>query len=291
MENLDLNIENYELEDILNLFQLSYDFNEVSLKKAKHIVKRTHPDKSKLKPEIFIFFLRAYNVLYYLYEFRNRVDQKECDYKNIINEANNDENIGITISKFKNHEDFNNIFNELFESNKLKDQCNETGYEEWFKSNEDVCDVTVSGTREMTEFIMQQKEKASVLVKHTAIEELADNTSYELSRDAPTNYSSSIFSKLGYEDLKKAHQETLIPVTEKDFNDREKYNSLTHILQKRSEQNTEPLSLIQSKQFITERETKNKSIDTMRAFKLAKQTEEALNIQKRVLYRFNELGN
>ena len=46
MENLDLNIENYELEDILNLFQLSYDFNEVSLKKAKHIVKRTHPDKS-----------------------------------------------------------------------------------------------------------------------------------------------------------------------------------------------------------------------------------------------------
>ena len=69
MENLDLNIENYELEDILNLFQLSYDFNELSLKKAKHIVKRTHPDKSKLKPEIFIFFLKAYKVLYHLFEF------------------------------------------------------------------------------------------------------------------------------------------------------------------------------------------------------------------------------
>ena len=38
MEELDLNIDNYELNDLLNLFQLDYDFDESGLKKAKKIV-------------------------------------------------------------------------------------------------------------------------------------------------------------------------------------------------------------------------------------------------------------
>ena len=56
MESVDLDIDNYELDDILNLFQLSDNFDVEELKKAKRIVKETHPDKSKLNPEIFIFF-------------------------------------------------------------------------------------------------------------------------------------------------------------------------------------------------------------------------------------------
>jgi hypothetical protein len=37
MNNLDLDIQNYNLEDILKLFHLNYNFNEVDLKGAYRI--------------------------------------------------------------------------------------------------------------------------------------------------------------------------------------------------------------------------------------------------------------
>ena len=35
MDNFDLNIDNYDLEDLLNLFHLNYEFDENDLKRAK----------------------------------------------------------------------------------------------------------------------------------------------------------------------------------------------------------------------------------------------------------------
>ena len=48
-QEIDLNIENYDLEDLLNLFQLNYSFNIDDLKKrSKKMVLKLHPDKSGL---------------------------------------------------------------------------------------------------------------------------------------------------------------------------------------------------------------------------------------------------
>ena len=58
MEDIDLNIDNYNLEDILNLFNISYNFNEEDLKNAKKIVLHSHPDKSKLDKKYFLFFTK-----------------------------------------------------------------------------------------------------------------------------------------------------------------------------------------------------------------------------------------
>ena len=46
-DEFDLDIENYELEDILNLFKLQYNFVEADLKKAYRIALKLHPDRSK----------------------------------------------------------------------------------------------------------------------------------------------------------------------------------------------------------------------------------------------------
>ena len=51
MENLDLNIHNYELNDLLALFKLPFHFDDSDLKNAKRIVLKTHPDKSGLDKE------------------------------------------------------------------------------------------------------------------------------------------------------------------------------------------------------------------------------------------------
>jgi len=72
-ETLDLDIDNYELEDILDLFKIySTDFNEADLKKAKQMVLKTHPDKSNLQPEYFLFFSKAYKTLHSIWEFRRQ---------------------------------------------------------------------------------------------------------------------------------------------------------------------------------------------------------------------------
>lgn len=59
MENLDLNIHNYELNDLLGLFELPFHFDDSDLKNAKRIVLKTHPDKSGLDKEYFLFFFSS----------------------------------------------------------------------------------------------------------------------------------------------------------------------------------------------------------------------------------------
>ena len=50
---MDLNINNYDLDDILNLFKLDYQFDIHDLKKAKKTMLKLHPDKSRLDPKYF----------------------------------------------------------------------------------------------------------------------------------------------------------------------------------------------------------------------------------------------
>ena len=53
MSEVDLDIENYELEDILNLFKLQYNFVEADLKRAYRMALKLHPDKSGLDKQYF----------------------------------------------------------------------------------------------------------------------------------------------------------------------------------------------------------------------------------------------
>ena len=64
MENFDLNLDNYNLDDLLRLFRVNYDLDEDQMKKAKLIALRTHPDKSGLPKEVFMFFSEAYKVYF-----------------------------------------------------------------------------------------------------------------------------------------------------------------------------------------------------------------------------------
>jgi hypothetical protein len=51
-ESMDLDINNYELTDILNLFKLPVMFDDKHLKQAKVTVLHMHPDKSKLPKDV-----------------------------------------------------------------------------------------------------------------------------------------------------------------------------------------------------------------------------------------------
>ena len=84
--NLDLNIDNYSLDDILQLFRLSSDFDEADMKEAKKMVLKMHPDKSRLDAKYFLFFSKAYKVLYSIYEFKQKSQTQKIEdatYENV----------------------------------------------------------------------------------------------------------------------------------------------------------------------------------------------------------------
>ena len=78
-ETHDLDIDNYNLTDLLNLFHLQFDFNENDLKRAKLMVYKMHPDKSNIDNKYFIFFNKAYKTIQKVYYFKRKKQQNSYD--------------------------------------------------------------------------------------------------------------------------------------------------------------------------------------------------------------------
>jgi len=142
METLDLDINNYELHDILALFKLDKDFSESDLKKAKQLVLKMHPDKSKMDPKFFLFFSKAYKTLYSIYNFKNKsMNKSETDYETIV--GNEEKNAVLhdffeSNKKLQQPRHFNRWFNEQFEKNRIVTETETKGYGDWLKSEEDI---------------------------------------------------------------------------------------------------------------------------------------------------------
>ena len=65
--SVDLDIDNYNLEDILSLFKVPLNFNKEDLKTVKKMTLMTHPDKSGLDKDYFLFYSKAYKKLHGIY--------------------------------------------------------------------------------------------------------------------------------------------------------------------------------------------------------------------------------
>ena len=113
--------------------------------------------------------------------------------------------------------DFNKWFNKMFEKVKVNDDDVDSGYGKWFKSDEDVNEETVTNKRDMEAVFNKKKAASRELVLHKGVNELVHGGGYDLTRSRPEEYSSDIFSKLQYDDLRKAHTETVVPVTHEDY--------------------------------------------------------------------------
>jgi hypothetical protein len=129
---MDLNLDNYELLDLLALFKLDFDFNEHDLKQVKKMVLQTHPDKSNLDKEYFLFFSEAYKIIYAVYKFRHKSTSSPNTY-NTSYYVEKDEQKEALLSEISKKPNFNKIFNELFDQYKLHDNDSDTGYGEWLK--------------------------------------------------------------------------------------------------------------------------------------------------------------
>ena len=281
IENIDLDINNYDYKDILDLFKLNHDFNKNQLKNAKQIVLSIHPDKSRLDKKFFLFFSKAYKILLSVYEFREKTNQsqnlslpnEEIEYLATKDEYNEKiiENLREN-NKFTD-KNFNKWFNKMFEEIKLNNDYNDEGYGDWLKNDNDDDNLYCNNLNEINEKINIKKQllRENQLAKFSQISEF-NNTSYcDITNSKPQEYSSGLFSKFQFEDLKKAHEESIVPVTDDDY--QKNYNSIDDIKIKRQQQNLEPLNENKAAEIMNNQNTQENIINSHRAYKLYQQQE------------------
>ena len=299
--DLDLDIRNYKLEDITNLFKIPLVFNEADMRSAKLAVLKTHPDKSQLPKEYFLFFSSAYKMLYQVYSFRSGKNRnKKESYDEVIEEEAvdaNEDSMKLCVEKVKrlNAAEFNKLFNEHYEKCKIEME-EDAGYEDWFRSqqhddeNDGGDDLTNASWDQRVSHIDKKKQtlrENMALVSKNDLESVniyggGSTNGYALGQGALQEHSSGLFSSLQYEDLKKAHTETVIPVTHEDYVNSKKFNNAQDLKVFR-DLNLKSFSYdkeeaIQKKKAQTCQDDED---NTHRAFMMAKQDEIAQEMNKK----------
>ena len=275
--DVDLNIENYNLDDLLNLFKLKYEFTEKDLKNVKKQVLKTHPDKSGLDKKYFLFFTKAYKMIMQIYYFRGKKEKKVVNNEYITDDK---EHLELVKSlDGKSIKDFNTWFNKMFDSVKLMDGESDNGYGDWLKEEVEV--VKKVNLKDFDAEFNKKKKECRKLALINNISEVNNMSGTNLSRDKLSCYNSNIFSKLGYEDLKKAHTETVVPVTHEDFEKKRKFNSVEEYIQHRGKDGGKPLSMEESKMYLNKMETESNKVNMGRAYNLLKRDEELGRINEK----------
>ena len=272
MENLDLCISNYTYEDILDLFKLDNNFDEEDLKKAKKYVLMTHPDKSGLDKEYFFFFSSAYRLVYKIYLFRNRSEQDTCvDRKYTANEVDEELENEDVWKKLAKHNNFNSIFNKLFEKHK-QNSYEGDGYSDWLKQDQDV--EVAKNKDDMERIILEKKSNLRQLVVHQSVGDMISNGGTSITGNV-SSYQSGVFSDgLQYDDVKRAYTERVVPVTQEDYTSRKQYTSMDEYSRSRKETLQEAVETADHSARLKEQKYAEDTDNMSRAYDLAKADEE-----------------
>jgi len=275
MAELDLNLDNYSLNDLFNLFNIHDDIlNEEIMKNSKQITLKMHPDKSHLDSKFFIFFAKAYKRLNEIYEFQNKSIKKK---QNISDSSMSEDNIRILNNlknqpKFKDEANFNQWFNENFEKYRLDDP-NERGYGDWLKSNDNFLDVNENvSMSNMNQVFEQKKKQVQALTVYNGIQN--DMASFRGSNFSLLNDGVN-FSSGNYTDLKQAYTETVIPVTLEDYEKMPKFNNLEEYISHRENVNVTPIDKLEAMRMLESQERNTEKESQALAYKYAREAEKA----------------
>lgn len=306
--DLDLDIRNYELRDILNLFKLPAVFTETHMREAKLTVMRTHPDKSGLDKEYFLFFSKAYKILHEVYQVRAGMSRQKGDdlkYNDVKEDIDARRNANSDKLKRMNAGEFNRWFNQTFEQNKLHDEEQDSGYGDWLKGVDNDLDNADTHDEDLGEGStwaqrMEQLDRRKQRLREQALvvrgeiqtfDSISSGSGYGLARDRPEEHS-SYGSSLAYEDLKKAHTESVIPVTHEDYEAVRKYKNMNELQMSRDvDRRTFNYSEAESQSALARSQQLQTEDDMRRAFKLAQQDEVVRDLNKKWMAQFNAIEN
>ena len=292
----------YSLEELLDLFHLTYNITMDDLKRAKKQVLMTHPDKSRLPPEYFLFYKKAFDMVVQFYENQNKQNQQVTEETTKYHPINpNDHNKATTknvtsvINEMSTRE-FQQKFNRLFEEN-MSSKPDPTK-NEWFSKDDPIYNVSENvNSKNMGQVFEKIKETQSGLIKYKGVENLYVNNGsgtnlYQDMDDSDEYVSCDPFSKLKFDDLRKVHKDqTVFAVSERDFQKVPQYSSVDQFMRERGKQTLTPLEKHESEKMlnIKEQQFKEKIMKHEHASNL--RTLQNVEKNKSILSNFLQLKN
>ena len=225
---LDLNIDNYTQDELYKLLGIyGQQLNEDVLKSIRHVVLKTHPDKSGLSSDYFIFFSKAYDRLCFIYKFQNKTTKTAKDFQeeHVLVEKDKLDSFFESNQHLKKNNEFNSWFNTKFQECNNHDEKEDTGYGKWLRSNED---ITESNSLQDLE---KKKKSLQQLIVHTGVLDYESSSLSCLELDEVRNFTSNTFT-----DVKQAYTESVIPVTEQDLQNVKQFKNLNEYQNYRDKQ-------------------------------------------------------
>jgi len=292
----------YKLSEILELFHLSYNLTTEDLKRAKKTVLMTHPDKSGLNPEYFLFYKKAFDVVVQFYDNQQKqnkeVPTEETKYEPInINSINKSTVKKVTsVIKEMTASEFNSIFNKLYDDNmcvKLDSSRND-----WFTKDESSYQVDGEVNKQNMGIMfekMKEQQNNAILSKYRGVETLHTNSGsgtrlYDQETDEYVQCDP--FSKLKFDDLRKVHKDqSIFAVSEKDISKVPIYNSTEQYMQARGQQTLNPLDKTEAEKMLSLQEEQFKQRIMQEEYKSTLRTLEYEQKNKSILSTFLQIRN
>jgi hypothetical protein len=324
MDKIDLDINHYSYTDLLALFKLDDQFTEHDLKLAKRIVLQTHPDKSGLDKDVFLFFSQAYKLIYSVYKMVHHKPSLDDLNRPIQPDMYVDKHTQKQYQAFATSKEFHIKFNEIFEKIKnhsSKYEDNDDGYETWLKSATDDLNMNAHSVQDMNTIIEHRKKQLrqqlnqqlntqtahtsqTALIQYNTLKDIGSGCSSTISsntyltrsiqKQEEPDYSSNVFDPLRYEDVKKAYTETVVPVSHEDYINRPKYTSIHQYQMHRDRENIEYAShenLDSHQEKYNQFKKQEQLQDNHKAFELAIQAKRNEEYRKYVNSHFLRLTN
>jgi hypothetical protein len=309
--NLDL--ASYSFDEILQMFDLTYHMTLEDLKRAKRKVLMSHPDKSNLPPDYFLFYKRAFELVVNYHQSHSRQSQ-------IVNEHTSVEYVPITetdihtkqqLSEKTKTNQFQQRFNELFEQNMAEKP--DPSKNEWFRSEstssiyETQGAVSASNLNSSFESI-KSRQREQGLVRYSGIRELSsfaggassfyDSGPSSIGQDENEDQvqdiyvSSDPFSKLKFEDLRKVHKDqTVFAVSESDYANVPKYKNVDQYSRERSRESLTPMEKQQAQRLFDERERIAREQQAKKQHLMELRMQEYAEKNKKIMGAFLHLEN
>jgi hypothetical protein len=257
MSGHNLDISMYSFNDVLGLFGITGDVTAQDLLRAKKKVLMTHPDKSRLPADYFIFYKKAYEIIYVFYEDKikqtKHVPNEKMEYNASNDSTQMKSQINNVMENMKKNE-FHNKFNDMFEKNMYVKP--DESKNEWFRSESPQYDTNKVKGNISAQF--EQFKQQNKIVKYNEVRGLSQGGTNLYQENSEDYIDCDPFSKLKYDDLRKVHKdETIFSVSERDYDNVKKYSSVEQFEKARNSASMEPIEEIKAKQ-IMERNRKEK---------------------------------
>ena len=246
-----LEIQSYSLEDILSLFELSFEFDIEDLKRAKKKVLMIHPDKSKLPSEYFLFYKRAFEIIVQFHTEKNRQSQQVPTQPMVYNKTQNIDSESMYSKNTRTQINsviqemgpvaFHSSFNALFDKNMAKKIDEEKN--NWFTNENPAYNVdsSVSTPGNLGNAMDTLRTKQTGIVQFRDVgmlqygnvgANLYDEDNHQTTQSEYLECDP--FSKLKFEDLRKVHKDqSIFAVSESDLSNIKTYNSIDHFVKDR----------------------------------------------------------